>query len=71
MAGWPADRPVLAGSGDAFEKLISTRLCVRFACSLYRVVGLFNKSCFKPELAHLGVTVAVSACRVNGVKIGR
>ena len=60
-----------AGRGDAFEKLISTRICVRYTRSPPRVIGLFNISRLKPDLAHLGVTLAGSACRVKGVKIGR
>ena len=47
-----SDRP--AGRGDAFEKLISTRLCVRFARSLQRVVGKSGRSYLQSYLAHLG-----------------
>ena len=47
-----SDRP--AGRGDAFEKLISLRLCVRFIRGLHRVVGLFNKRYLQPDLTHLG-----------------
>ena len=32
-----------AGRGDAFEKLISTKLYARFTRSLHRVVGLLKK----------------------------
>ena len=46
---------IRASRGDAFEKLISARLCVQFARGLSRVVALFNKSCLQPDLAHLGV----------------
>ena len=61
MSGWQAGR---------FEKLISAKLYVRFTLGLHRMVGLFNKSCLHLHLAHLGVTLAGSACRVKGVKIG-
>ena len=60
-----------AGRSDASEKLTSTRLCDRFTRGLHRVVCLFNKSSLQPDLAHLGVTLAGSAGRVKGVKIGR
>ena len=61
------------GRGDAFEKLISTRVCVRFTRSLRRVVGKSCKSFLQPYLGHLrgGVTLTGRACRMKGVKIGR
>ena len=40
MSGRPA------GRGDAFEKLLSTKLFVRFAHGHHRMVGLFNKRCY-------------------------
>ena len=43
-----------AGHGDAFEKLISTKLYDRFTRGLQIVVGLFNKICLHLDLAHLG-----------------
>ena len=63
------ERPT--GRGDAFEKLVSTRLCVQFTRGLHRVIDLFSKSCLQPDLARLGVTLAGSVCRVKGVEIGR
>ena len=43
---------------------------IRYTRGLPRVVGLFNVSCLQLDLAYLEVTLADSARRVRGVKIG-
>ena len=49
MSGLPDYRP-----WQRFWKAsISARLCIRFTRDLRRVVGLFDKSCLQPNLAHL------------------
>ena len=58
------------GRGDAFEKLMSTKLCVQFTLNPHKVVGIFNKSGLHLDLARLGVTRAGSGCHMKGVKIG-
>ena len=56
---------------DAFERLISLVLCIRFPYGLHRGIGPFKTPLSQSDLAYLGVTLAGSVCLVKEVKIGR
>ena len=55
---------------DAFDRLISLRLCIRFPYGLYGI-GPFTLHWFTVGFGSFGGPLACSACRVKGVKIDR
>ena len=58
MSGLPA------GCGDAFERPLSTKLCVRFTRGLRKVTGLFNRNACGHICSFGSLSGGYSSCRV-------